>query len=75
MGVCASAIDIDVKDGIIKKVTFMGGCRGNTQGVAKLCENRRVEEVIPLLKGIPCRGATSCPDQLALALENYIQNN
>lgn len=48
---------------------FCGGCPGNTQGMAKLVIGRKVEELIPLLKGIQCRGGTSCPDQLAKALE------
>jgi len=69
-GVCSRKITIDIEDGIIKKVQFEGGCHGNTQGVAILCEGRTVDEVIEKLKGIQCgyRG-TSCPDQLAIALE------
>jgi uncharacterized protein (TIGR03905 family) len=47
----------------------VGGCPGNTVGVAKLVIGRKVEDVIAMLKGIPCRGGTSCPDQLARALE------
>ena len=51
------------------KCEFVGGCPGNTKRVAKLVIGRKVEEVIALLKGIPCRNGTSCPDQLARALE------
>ena len=68
-GTCSQEILIDVEGGIIKHVEFVGGCRGNTQGVARLAENRSIDEVISLCKGIECRGATSCPDQLARALE------
>ena len=50
-------------------IQFVGGCPGNTKGVAKLVIGRKVEEVIALLKGIPCRNGTSCPDQLVRALE------
>lgn len=71
-GTCSRAIDIDVDNGIVKEVRFYGGCNGNTQGVAKLVQGRPVDEVIGLLKGINCNGkGTSCPDQLARALEKY----
>lgn len=70
-GVCSRAINFEVKDNIITSVEFEGGCRGNTQGVAKLCVGRTVDEVISLLKGVQCRNGTSCPDQLAKALEEY----
>lgn len=68
-GVCSRAINIEMEGDIIRKVEFDGGCRGNTQGVARLAENRNIDEVIALCKGIACRGNTSCPDQLATALE------
>lgn len=71
MGVCSRQIDISVSDeGVIENVLFTGGCHGNTQGVAALAKGRKVGEVAALLKGIDCRGkGTSCPDQLARALE------
>jgi uncharacterized protein (TIGR03905 family) len=68
-GTCSKAIEIELDGSTIKSVNFVGGCRGNTQGVAKLVEGQNVDEVITRLKGIPCRGNTSCPDQLAHALE------
>ena len=68
-GTCSSAIDYEIEDGVVTKCAFTGGCPGNTKGVAKLVVGRRVEDVIALLKGIPCRNGTSCPDQLARALE------
>lgn len=70
-GVCSTEILFDIKNNIITDLTIVGGCRGNTQGVAKLAIGRNVDEVISLLKGIKCRGNTSCPDQLATALELY----
>lgn len=70
-GTCSRAINFEVEDGIVKKVIFDGGCRGNTQGVSKLAQGRTIDDVISLLKGIECRGGTSCPDQLARALEEY----
>lgn len=71
VGVCSRQIDLTVSDeGVIENVLFTGGCHGNTQGVAALAKGRKVEEVISLLRGIDCRGkGTSCPDQLARALE------
>ena len=70
-GTCARSIEFEVEDGILKD-TFIGGCQGNTQGVAALAKGLPVNEVIDKLSGIQCgfRG-TSCPDQLALALKRY----
>lgn len=68
-GTCARAIEYAVKDGVVVACRFVGGCPGNTQGVAKLVVGRKVDEVISLLKGTMCRNGTSCPDQLARALE------
>ena len=71
-GVCARAIKFDVEDGIVKNVKFMGGCSGNTQGVAALVEGMPVDEVISRLEGIRCGAKpTSCPDQLACALKEW----
>lgn len=75
-GVCSREILFEIDDNIIKALLFKGGCTGNTQGVAKLCVGRNIDDVIKLLKGIRCRGNTSCPDQLARALEEYkLKNN
>ena len=68
-GTCSRAINYEVENGIVTKCQFIGGCRGNTTGVAKLVIGRKVEDVIALLKGIQCQNGTSCPDQLARALE------
>ena len=70
-GTCSREIRFEVQDGIISKVQFVGGCAGNTQGVSRLAVGRSVEEVIDTLRGIQCRNGTSCPDQLAQALEAY----
>lgn len=67
-GTCSSAIEIEVKNGIVETVRFINGCRGNTQGVAALVAGMEVDEAIRRLHGIECRGNTSCPDQLAKAL-------
>ncbi len=68
--VCSQEMIIELEGDIIKKVTIVGGCAGNTVGVANLIQGMKIEEAIKRLKGIPCgvRG-TSCPDQLSLALE------
>ena len=68
-GVCSRRIKINIENDTIEKVVFFGGCTGNTQGVSKLCEGRKVDEIINLLDGIQCRNGTSCPDQLAKALK------
>ena len=75
-GTCSRAIDFDVVDGKVTITKFTMGCMGNTQGVAALVEGMEVEEVIKRLKGIDCGGrGTSCPDQLAKALEQYLEEN
>lgn len=69
-GTCSQQILIDVNDDdVIESVQFIGGCTGNTQGVARLVKGMKVDEVISRLKGIQCRAGTSCPDQLSRALE------
>jgi uncharacterized protein (TIGR03905 family) len=69
-GVCSSAIDFDIVDGKVTNVHFMGGCNGNLQGIGRLVEGMPVDEAIKRLKGIKCGfKQTSCPDQLARALE------
>ena len=68
-GTCSAQILIDLDGDTIKEVKFIGGCTGNTQGVARLAAGMKVDEAIARLKGIICRGGTSCPDQLARALE------
>lgn len=69
-GVCSQQIDIEMDGDIIKSVTFYGGCHGNLQGIGKLVEGMKKDEVIARLEGIRCGyKATSCPDQLAQALK------
>ena len=68
-GTCSSEILIDLDGDTVKSVQFINGCTGNTQGVARLAQGMKVDEVISRLKGIQCRGGTSYPDQLARALE------
>lgn len=74
-GVCSRKIDFEVEDGIVKNVSFTGGCAGNTQGLAKLCEGRKPEELVSILQGIKCGYKnTSCPDQLAKALTEAMKD-
>ena len=69
-GVCSVEIAFDIENGIVKNVNFTRGCSGNTQGVAKLAEGMKAEDVIARLKGTDCASrGTSCPDQFAKALE------
>lgn len=69
-GTCSQYIDIETDGDILVSVRFVGGCPGNTKGVAILAAGRPVSEVIDRLSGIVCRNGTSCPDQLARALES-----
>ncbi len=71
-GTCSRQIIFEVKDdGTLTGVKFIGGCSGNLQAISRLVEGKRVDEVIELLKGIKCKGNTSCGDQLATALTEY----
>ena len=74
-GVCSRAIEFEIENDVISACKFIGGCTGNTQGVAALVIGMPVDEAIKRLKGIQCRGGTSCPDQLAIALEQYKAEN
>lgn len=72
-GVCSRQIEIEVEEGIVKDLKVIGGCNGNLQGIAKLVKGMEVQEVIKRLKGINCNGkGTSCPDQIAKALEEIL---
>lgn len=76
-GTCAQAISIDVDEatGIINEVQFLGGCQGNTSGIASLVRGQKAEDVINRLEGIRCgMKSTSCPDQLARALRIVLNN-
>lgn len=69
-GVCSQSIDFELDGDTIKKVEFVGGCSGNTQGVARLVQGMNIDEAIRKLEGIKCGPrSTSCPDQLAKALK------
>lgn len=75
-GVCSSAIDIEVDNNTIKSVSFTGGCNGNLQGISSLVAGMKIEDAISKLKGIRCGfKSTSCPDQLAHALEMILEEN
>ena len=72
-GVCSRRIAFDLTDGVVRNVSFEGGCSGNTQGIARLVEGMPAEEVVKRLRGIRCGfKPTSCPDQLAAALEQAL---
>lgn len=71
-GVCSMKMIFEIDEGIVKELQIIGGCPGNTIGVSKLVEGKNIDEIIQMLKGIPCgnRG-TSCPDQISKALQEY----
>ena len=73
-GVCSQMIDIEVDQDTIQSVTFLGGCNGNLQGIAALVQGMKVQDAIDKLRGIQCGNrSTSCPDQLAKALESMTE--
>ena len=74
-GVCSQAIQFELDGDTIKHVNFIGGCSGNTQGVARLIDGMDIDEAISRIEGIQCGfRPTSCPDQLAQGLKEYKAN-
>ena len=72
-GTCSKQVIVDVETGIVKKAEFVGGCNGNTKGIAALVEGMKAEDVIARLNGMKCGFKnTSCPDQLAKALSQAL---
>lgn len=71
-GTCSSAIDLEIENGVITQCGFTGGCQGNTTGLAKMVVGQDAREVMQKLRGVPCKGYTSCPDQLSHAIEEYL---
>ena len=75
-GTCSEYIEIQLEDNIIKDVYFHGGCNGNLKGISSLVRGMNINDVISKLNGLKCGSKqTSCPDQLSLALIEYIKNN
>ena len=73
-GVCSQMIDIEIDQDTIRSVAFLGGCNGNLQGIAALVQGMKVQDAIEKLRGIQCGNrSTSCPDQLAKALESMTE--
>ncbi|MCL2053751.1 MAG: TIGR03905 family TSCPD domain-containing protein [Oscillospiraceae bacterium] len=70
--VCAKQILVEVNDGVVGDVRFVGGCGGNAAGISKLAKGMKADELIKRLENINCGGrGTSCPDQLAQALKTF----
>ena len=74
-GTCSRMVILDIEDGVVTDCKFVGGCAGNTLGVAALVIGMKTDEVVGRLKGIKCGfKPTSCPDQLAKAVEEAINS-
>lgn len=74
-GTCSREITFELEDGIVKNVSFLGGCNGNLKGISKLVEGQSAENIIKTLEGTKCGfKSTSCPDQLATALKEALKN-
>ena len=72
-GTCSRMVILDIEDGVVTECSFVGGCAGNTAGVASLVKGMKTEDVIAKLRGIRCGfKQTSCPDQLAKAIEEAL---
>ena len=75
-GTCCKQIELEVEEGVVKSVRFLGGCHGNLQGIARLVEGMKVADVISRLSGIRCgMKPTSCPDQLTMALRQAVSRS
>lgn len=74
-GTCSRMIILDIEEGVVTDCSFVGGCAGNTAGIASLVKGMKTEDVVAKLKGVKCGfKPTSCPDQLARAIEEAIEN-
>lgn len=74
-GVCSQMFEFDIDGHIINSLSVYGGCHGNLQGISKLIEGKKVEDVISSLEGIKCGYKnTSCPDQISKALKLYLNS-
>ena len=74
--VCSRRFDFDIENGVIEDVKISGGCNGNLKGISALIKGMSVSDVIDRLKGTDCNGrGTSCPDQIARALEQFSTEN
>jgi len=74
-GTCSTAIDLEIENGIITSCAFTKGCIGNAIGLSTMVVGQDAREVMKKLRGIPCQGKTSCPDQLSIAIEQYLNQN
>ena len=75
-GVCSREMNFEIEDGVIKTLNVVGGCNGNLKGISSLLSGMKVDDAIKELKGIECGYKnTSCPDQIAKALEKYLQES
>lgn len=73
-GTCARSITFDLNDGIVSNISFQGGCNGNLQGISRLCEGRKAEDIINSVSGLKCgMKPSSCPDQFAKALAEALK--
>lgn len=73
-GVCSQRIKVDVEDGIIRDIQVLGGCSGNLQGISNLIIGMDAKDAISRMKGVRCgMKPTSCPDQIAIALEKALE--
>lgn len=70
-GTCSTQIELEIRDGLITHCRFTNGCKGNTEGLARMVIGQKAEDVAERLAGVPCRGNTSCPDQLSKAIRAY----
>ncbi len=75
-GTCSSTVSFDITDGIIRNVSFVGGCNGNLKAIARLVEGREADKVAAILRGNTCGPrSTSCADQLAAAIDEALQHS
>ena len=75
-GVCSREMIFDIEDGIVKDLKVIGGCNGNLKGISSLIRGMKLEDIISKLEGIDCNGrGTSCPDQISIALKEFLNKN
>jgi uncharacterized protein (TIGR03905 family) len=75
-GTCSRLIEFEMENGVVSNLCVTGGCNGNLQGIAALCNGRKATDIVASLRGIRCgMKPTSCPDQIAQAIESALEEN
>ena len=52
-GTCSRQIDVELENGVVRSVSFTGGCHGNTQGIAALVRGSKASTAGAAARRVP----------------------